>query len=164
MPLYISTVPKRLSSQHLLVFLCFGDCCFEVVFSRLSSLAQHQSLCQGGNKWGGLVISRCGCKIKNPQFLVGSRFYGATGRNRTSDTRIFSPLLYQLSYRGRMAELTGLEPAISGLTGRHVNHYTTAPYVSTAAFEVPPPFTDNDKYTKSPGISQMVFSAFPGVN
>ncbi len=26
--------------------------------------------------------------------------YGAQGRNRTSDTRIFSPLLYQLSYLG----------------------------------------------------------------
>ena len=26
--------------------------------------------------------------------------YGASGRNRTNDTRIFSPLLYQLSYRG----------------------------------------------------------------
>ncbi len=27
---------------------------------------------------------------------------GAQGRNRTTDTRIFSPLLYQLSYLGRM--------------------------------------------------------------
>ena len=27
-------------------------------------------------------------------------FCGASGRNRTNDTRIFSPLLYQLSYRG----------------------------------------------------------------
>ena len=26
--------------------------------------------------------------------------YGASGRNRTNDTGIFSPLLYQLSYRG----------------------------------------------------------------
>jgi len=26
--------------------------------------------------------------------------YGAQGWNRTSDTRIFSPLLYQLSYLG----------------------------------------------------------------
>ncbi len=26
---------------------------------------------------------------------------GASGRNRTNDTRIFSPLLYQLSYRGK---------------------------------------------------------------
>ena len=26
--------------------------------------------------------------------------YGAFGRNRTNDTRIFSPLLYQLSYKG----------------------------------------------------------------
>ena len=28
------------------------------------------------------------------------RKIGAFGRNRTNDTRIFSPLLYQLSYRG----------------------------------------------------------------
>ena len=29
------------------------------------------------------------------------RINGASGRNRTNDTRIFSPLLYQLSYRGK---------------------------------------------------------------
>ena len=29
------------------------------------------------------------------------RDFGASGRNRTNDTRIFSPLLYQLSYRGK---------------------------------------------------------------
>jgi hypothetical protein len=28
---------------------------------------------------------------------------GAQGRNRTADTRIFSPLLYRLSYLGRVA-------------------------------------------------------------
>ena len=28
------------------------------------------------------------------------RILGASGRNRTNDTRIFSPLLYRLSYRG----------------------------------------------------------------
>ncbi len=27
--------------------------------------------------------------------------YGGLGRNRTTDTRIFNPLLYQLSYRAR---------------------------------------------------------------
>ena len=31
------------------------------------------------------------------RFLEGN---GAQGRNRTTDTRIFSPLLYQLSYLG----------------------------------------------------------------
>ena len=46
---------------------------------------------------------------------------GAESRNRTSDTGIFSPLLYRLSYLGKVAEPTGLEPAISGLTGRCVN-------------------------------------------
>ena len=29
-------------------------------------------------------------------------FLGASGRNRTTDTGIFSPLLYQLSYRAKM--------------------------------------------------------------
>lgn len=31
---------------------------------------------------------------------MAERDDGAQGRNRTSDTRIFSPLLYQLSYLG----------------------------------------------------------------
>ena len=44
---------------------------------------------------------------------------GGSGRNRTSDTRIFSPLLYRLSYGTKMAVWTGLEPATSAVTGRH---------------------------------------------
>ena len=31
--------------------------------------------------------------------------YGASGRGRTGDTRIFSPLLYLLSYRGKWLAL-----------------------------------------------------------
>ena len=43
---------------------------------------------------------------------------GASGRNRTNDTGIFSPLLYQLSYRGiRLATRMGLEPTTSSVTG-----------------------------------------------
>ena len=48
---------------------------------------------------------------------------GASGRNRTSDTGIFSPLLYQLSYRGKSK--TGLFPATACVilpsSGRNVN-------------------------------------------
>ena len=47
--------------------------------------------------------------------------YGASAQNRTVDTRIFSPLLYQLSYRGVMATRMGLEPTTSAVTGRHSN-------------------------------------------
>ena len=51
---------------------------------------------------------------------------GASDRNRTNDTGIFSPLLYQLSYRGKykvgaradlMATRKGLEPLTSSVTG-----------------------------------------------
>ena len=47
--------------------------------------------------------------------------YGASAQNRTVDTRIFSPLLSQLSYRGKMATRMGLEPTTSAVTGRHSN-------------------------------------------
>jgi hypothetical protein len=59
---------------------------------------------------------------------------GAAGQNRTGDTRIFSPLLYRLSYRGsvcqlilsedKVAEATGFEPAISCVTGTYVRPAT----------------------------------------
>jgi hypothetical protein len=42
-----------------------------------------------------------GAEAKNPQepgFHAGFEG-GGLGRNRTTDTRIFNPLLYQLSYR-----------------------------------------------------------------
>ena len=35
------------------------------------------------------------------------RISGASGRNRTIDTRIFSPLLYRLSYRGKIGDPDG---------------------------------------------------------
>ncbi len=37
-------------------------------------------------------------------FLPYDRQNGAQSRNRTSDTRIFNPLLYQLSYLGTVSE------------------------------------------------------------
>ena len=46
---------------------------------------------------------------------------GASGRGRTGDTRIFSPLLYQLSYRGILATKKGLEPSTSSVTGWRSN-------------------------------------------
>ena len=45
------------------------------------------------------------------------RIFGASERNRTTDTGIFSPLLYLLSYRGVLATKMGLEPTTSSVTG-----------------------------------------------
>jgi hypothetical protein len=37
---------------------------------------------------------------KKPRFLrIWALLFGGLGRDRTADTRIFNPLLYQLSYR-----------------------------------------------------------------
>ena len=56
---------------------------------------------------------------------------GAQTRNRTTDTEIFSLLLYRLSYRGILQPLVrtvgylatrrGLEPLTSAVTGRRSN-------------------------------------------
>ena len=47
---------------------------------------------------------------------------GALGRNRTTDTVIFSHMLYRLSYQGKkMATRKGLEPSTSSVTGWHSN-------------------------------------------
>ena len=49
--------------------------------------------------------------------------YGGFKWNRTTDTGIFSPLLYQLSYEAinfrykKMATRNGLEPSTSSVTG-----------------------------------------------
>ena len=46
---------------------------------------------------------------------------GASGRNRTNDTGIFSPLLYRLSYRSVLATPNRLELSTSCVTGRRSN-------------------------------------------
>lgn len=38
--------------------------------------------------------------------------FGGLGRNRTNDTRIFNPLLYQLSYRAKRKAIIETECAL----------------------------------------------------
>ncbi len=66
-------------------------------------------------------------RLLSPQGVC-QLFIGAKGRNRTADTAIFSRMLYRLSYLGKrpprgglVALRTGLEPAISHVTGGYVN-------------------------------------------
>ena len=50
-----------------------------------------------------------GADKKKPRYLLDSGvsfthagYLGGLGRNRTTDTRIFNPLLYRLSYRAKL--------------------------------------------------------------
>ena len=58
-------------------------------------------------------------KVALYQMKLNPLIFGAFDRNRTSDTGIFSPLLYQLSYKGTkiLATRMGLEPTTSSVTG-----------------------------------------------
>jgi len=47
----------------------------------------------------------------------GEGMRGAEGQNRTGDTRIFSPLLYRLSYLGVTCEIRTMLPHDSGPDG-----------------------------------------------
>ena len=54
-------------------------------------------------------------------FLLMEWDVGGQGRNRTTDTRIFSPLLYQLSY---LATAQGLETAAEKAPAAEGAHYS----------------------------------------
>ena len=49
---------------------------------------------------GGARKALAKCGFAEGKEALSGRENGAQGRNRTTDTRIFSPLLYQLSYLG----------------------------------------------------------------
>ena len=68
-------------------------------------------------------LSQRSCFARLPDKRLTFR-RGASDRNRTNDTGIFSPLLYRLSYRGRQAASCeaaatriGLEPTTPSVTG-----------------------------------------------
>ena len=46
---------------------------------------------------------------KRPAFLQALDIHGGRGRNRTADTGIFNPLLYQLSYPAVATQPNGLQ-------------------------------------------------------
>ena len=64
-----------------------------------------------------MTVRRIHQKLCDAYLIDFVELSGAQSRNRTSDTRIFNPLLYQLSYLGTVAS----EPLLdAGLNRRHL--------------------------------------------
>ena len=57
-----------------------------------------------------MITTSCGDR---KPIIDGVFQFGGLGRNRTTDTRIFSPLLYRLSYRARANEYNTIDAAKS---------------------------------------------------
>ena len=62
------------------------------------------------------IVHKLFTSNKKPHFLSRNGVFGGDGRNRTADTRIFSPLLYQLSY---ITPLFALETTAGAASQRH---------------------------------------------
>ncbi len=69
------------------------------------------------DRWGSIEVKKVGCRV-DYLHLISRRilillYYlkrnGAQGRNRTTDTTIFSRMLYQLSYLGMPGEEIDVE-------------------------------------------------------
>ncbi len=50
-------------------------------------------------------------RLMRPYADISHCIYGAQGQNRTADTGIFNPLLYRLSYLGKIGALKALKAA-----------------------------------------------------
>src|ERR1700679_2604862 len=82
-------------------------------------------------------------KRKGPALLQALEMNGGSGRNRTADTGIFNPLLYQLSYRATSAcnECCGewsrvLNPLRASASSLSFGRYVTGGLYDVAAEEV----------------------------
>ena len=108
---------KRTSAKlFCLIIFSFFSC----ILKRPPVLERfYYSRSTGGRKSATLFptyFKRIGKQKKTRQVILSGYFLnGGLSRNRTNDTRIFSPLLYQLSYETTMVAGEGFEPTTSGL-------------------------------------------------
>ena len=114
----LGTIRKLVPTHHLLCLLWvrpYPKANLGMVWVRFRLFISHQQ--------HPTAITAHPRKTKNPRIYgVSLEMFGGQGRDRTGDTRIFSPLLYQLSYlatcasvkvlNGRGAGIRTLDPVI----------------------------------------------------
>ena len=90
---------------------------YQLSYSRIALLYYHNNFIMSITFFGGDDQIRTGDGDFADLCLTAWRrrlilINGAQRRNRTTDTGIFSPLLYRLSYLGKVAERVGFEPTV----------------------------------------------------
>ena len=98
----------------------------ELVYGHLNdnSLIDAVSALPGAPKTGNIRVTDTSVSVRQKRQMRqpdSDNFtlpLSAQGRNRTTDTRIFSPLLYRLSYLGLSKIFRRLRPAFAPSTGR----------------------------------------------
>ncbi len=76
-----------------------------------------------GTRKIGRIPAQCGesTDVKKPNREGLGFEYGGDGQNRTADTRIFNPLLYQLSYRAERKIVAQYQPLASTFRLRQIH-------------------------------------------
>ena len=116
------------------------------------ALSRRRDMARGTRKIGGIPAQRGeSTDVKKPNRKGLGFESGGSGRNRTTDTRIFNPLLYQLSYRANKLRIVSRILASSatppqkmrGLTGLSlVNRPQTTPGKALHRLQHKKPRTD----------------------
>ena len=85
-----------------------------------------------GTRKIGRIPAQCGesTDVKKPNREGLGFESGGLGRNRTIDTRIFNPLLYQLSYRAKIDSITAVGPVIAAALKMFNRPYSVSPFKS----------------------------------
>ena len=130
---------KRLSRQGFCV-----RSAGEVLADFLRTETKKESNWTGKQAFSGWRASACGTRkidgipaqrgespdVKKPNREGLGFESGGLGRNRTIDTRIFNPLLYQLSYRAKTDSITAVGPVIAAALKMFNRPYSVSPFKS----------------------------------
>ena len=104
----------------------FADSCLTTWLCRLMKKELNKALSSLERMTGLEPATSTLARLRSTRWATSA--YGAFGRNRTTDTGIFSPLLYRLSYKGKWRSGTGSNRRPLAWQASVLTSWTTGPY------------------------------------